>query len=139
MPLRVPDLHWSAGISPAPELQARITVQPDMPGMPGANRPSAAAAPGGGFFRRETWPVYTNYQGDIDLIGNRKVPSYYQYVVWRKSKVEMFVHRPIPEGKREVTSRWGFPDELKSWNWRVMKVKNFRYMFTPAVSRSNLS
>jgi beta-galactosidase len=29
----------------------------------------------------------------------------------------MFVHRPIPEGKREVTSKWGFPDELKSWNW----------------------
>ena len=29
----------------------------------------------------------------------------------------MFVHRPVPEGKREVTSSWGFPDELKSWNW----------------------
>jgi beta-galactosidase len=80
---------------------------------------------GGGFFRRETWPVFTNYQGDIDLIGNRKVPSYYQYVVWGKSKVEMFVHRPIPEGKREVTSRWGFPDELKSWNWPGYEGKKF--------------
>jgi beta-galactosidase len=70
-----------------------------------------------GFFTRDSWPVFTNYQGDIDLIGNRKVPSYYQYVVWGKSKVEMFVHRPIPEGKRETTSNWGFPDELKSWNW----------------------
>jgi beta-galactosidase len=27
------------------------------------------------------------------------------------------VHRPVPEGKKEVTSSWGFPDELKSWNW----------------------
>jgi beta-galactosidase len=73
--------------------------------------------PAGGFFRRDSWPVFTNYQGDIDLIGNRKVPSYYQYVVWGLSKVEVFVHRPIPAGKREITSPWGFPDELKSWNW----------------------
>lgn len=71
----------------------------------------------GGGFSRESWPVFTNYQGDIDLIGNRKVSSYYQHVVWGKSKVEMFVHRPVPEGKKEVTSSWGFPDELKSWNW----------------------
>jgi beta-galactosidase len=27
------------------------------------------------------------------------------------------VHRPVPEGKIEITSSWGFPDELKSWNW----------------------
>ena len=89
-------------------------------GMPQLRDLVAEAAPpppGGGFFRRDTWPVYTNYQGDIDLIGNRKVPSYYQYVVWGKSKVELFVHRPIPEGKKEFISNWGFPDELKSWNW----------------------
>jgi len=99
----------------------------DMPGMPGAGPAGPPAGiPGGGFFRRETWPVYTNYQGDIDLIGNRKVPSYYQYVVWGKSKVEMFVHRPIPEGKREVTSRWGFPDELKSWNWSGHEGEKFQ-------------
>ena len=71
----------------------------------------------GVFFRRDAWPAFTNYQGDIDLIGNRKVPSYYQHVVWGKSKVEIFVHRPIPEGKREIISNWGFPDVLKSWNW----------------------
>lgn len=92
---------------------------------PGAGGPPAGVA-GGGFFRRETWPVFTNYQGDIDLIGNRKVPSYYQYVVWGKSKVEIFVHRPIPEGKREVTSRWGFPDELKSWNWEGQEGDTFQ-------------
>ncbi len=71
----------------------------------------------GGGFNRDAWPVFTNYQGDIDLIGNKKVPSYYHHVVWGKSKVEMFVHRPVPEGKTEVTSNWGFPDEMKSWNW----------------------
>jgi beta-galactosidase len=78
---------------------------------------SQSQVPGQGFFSRDSWPAFTNYQGCIDLIGNRKVPLYYQHVVWGKSKVEMFVHRPIPEGKREVISNWGFPDELKSWNW----------------------
>jgi beta-galactosidase len=29
----------------------------------------------------------------------------------------MFVHKPIPSGKMEIVSPWGFPDELKSWNW----------------------
>jgi beta-galactosidase len=90
-------------------------------GAPGAGPPA-----GGGFFRRDPWPVFTNYQGDIDLIGNRKVPSYYQYVVWGKSKVEIFVHRPIPEGKRETTSNWGFPDELKSWNWSGHEGEKFQ-------------
>ena len=79
--------------------------------------PDTSSPSTGGGFSRDSWPVFTNYQGDIDLIGNRKVPSYYHFVVWGKSKVEMFVHRPVPKGKREVTSSWGFPDELKSWNW----------------------
>jgi len=47
-------------------------------------------------------------------------------VVWGLSKVEIFVHRPIPEGKREVTSGWGFPDELKSWNWPQQEGKKFQ-------------
>lgn len=81
--------------------------------VPDINNPQAAA----GGFNRDAWPVFTNYQGDIDLVGNRKVPSYYHHVVWGTSKVEMFVHRPVPEGKREIVSSWGFPDELKSWNW----------------------
>jgi beta-galactosidase len=69
------------------------------------------------FFSPDSWPMFVNFQGDIDLIGNPKVPYYYQHVVWRESKVEMFVHKPIPAGKREITSLWGFPNELKSWNW----------------------
>lgn len=117
------------------------TLNPPPSGAPGqqviqaGNVPQGMQAPGpggrpagagGGFFRRDVWPVYTNYQGDIDLIGNRKVPSYYQYVVWGKSKVEILVHRPIPEGKREATSNWGFPDELKRWNWEGHEGKKFQ-------------
>lgn len=69
------------------------------------------------FFNPNSWPIINNYQGDLDLIGNRKNSSYYQHVVWRMSPVEILVHKPIPTGKKEITSPWGFPDELKSWNW----------------------
>ena len=69
------------------------------------------------FFNPDSWPVFNDYQGDIDLVGNRKSPSYYQHVVWRVSKIEMLVHKPIPAGKKEIVSPWGFPDELKSWSW----------------------
>jgi beta-galactosidase len=69
------------------------------------------------FFNPDSWPVFNNFQGDIDLIGNPKTPYYYQHVVWRQNKVEMFVHTPIPSGKKEIVSPWGFPDEMKSWSW----------------------
>lgn len=31
----------------------------------------------------------------------------------------MAVHAPIPSGKVEKTSSWGWPDEIQSWNWPV--------------------
>ena len=72
---------------------------------------------GMGLFYRNNWPVFNAYCGDLDLIGDRKAESYYKNVVWRNSLVEMLVHRPIPEGQKEVVATWGMPDELKSWTW----------------------
>jgi beta-galactosidase len=69
------------------------------------------------FMNPDSWPIFNAFLGDLDLIGNPKTPYYYQHVVWRDSKIEMFVHRPVPAGKKELTSLWGFPDELKSWSW----------------------
>jgi beta-galactosidase len=70
-----------------------------------------------GFFNNDPWPVFNDYQGDLDLIGNNKARHYYQLVVWQKSPVEILVHRPIPAGMKEIVSPWGWPDELKSWSW----------------------
>jgi len=72
---------------------------------------------GAGFFSRDSWPIFNDFQGDIDLIGNKKPRYYHQLVVWRKSDIEMMVHEPIPEGKKENVSPWGWPEELKCWNW----------------------
>lgn len=96
------------------------------PTPPSGNAAAPAGGGSAGFFRADSWPVYTNYQGDLDLIGTRKSPSFYQWVVWGTSKVEILVHRPVPEGKREIVSPWGFPDELKSWNWSGHEGEKFQ-------------
>jgi beta-galactosidase len=68
-------------------------------------------------FMSPQWPIFNSYTGELDLIGNKKSASYYLDVVWRRSKIEMMVHRPIPAGYKEQTGFYGFPDELKSWTW----------------------
>ncbi len=40
-------------------------------------------------FNPDSWPIFNDYQGDIDLIGNKKPRYSHQLVVWRKSPVEM--------------------------------------------------
>ena len=67
--------------------------------------------------RGETWPWFNAWCGDLDLCGFKKPQSYYRDVVLGRSELEMFVHRPIPQGRREVVSAWGWPDELASWTW----------------------
>jgi beta-galactosidase len=63
------------------------------------------------------WPTWVNWCGDIDITGNKKPQSYYRDVVWGESKVEIAVHAPVPEGMWEITSYYGWPEELPSWNW----------------------
>jgi len=63
------------------------------------------------------WPWFNAFCGDIDLCGLKKPQLLYRDVVWNNSKLEMLVHTPIPAGKSEVTSYWGWPDESQSWNW----------------------
>lgn len=41
----------------------------------------------------------------------------YRDVIWENSNLEMVVHAPIPDGKREIVSQWGWPNEWQSWNW----------------------
>lgn len=55
--------------------------------------------------------------GDLDICGFKNAVSYYRDVVWGRSPLELFVHRPIPEGRRESVPAWGWPDELASWTW----------------------
>ncbi len=63
------------------------------------------------------WSWFNAYCGDIDLIGFKKPQLLYRDVIWRNSKLEMAVHAPIPAGKYEKISYWGWPEEWQNWNW----------------------
>ncbi|MGO9337842.1 MAG: glycoside hydrolase family 2 TIM barrel-domain containing protein [Terracidiphilus sp.] len=73
--------------------------------------------PAGTVFGSTSYPWFNAYCGDIDLIGNKKPQSYFRDVVWGRSKLEMAVLRPVPSGKAERPTAWGWFDELRSWTW----------------------
>ena len=67
------------------------------------------------------WPWFNAHCGDISVLGYKKPQMYFRDVVWRNSQLEMLVHAPIPEGRKEIISNWGWPNELKSWTWEGLE------------------
>jgi beta-galactosidase len=63
------------------------------------------------------WPNFVAWCGDMDITGEKKPQMLYKDVIWDNSKVEINVHKPIPEGFAENISGWGWPDEHPSWTW----------------------
>lgn len=72
------------------------------------------------------YPWFNAYCGDIDLIGETKSQWYYKSVLWGMTKLEMAVQRPVPEGRTELISSWGWSDELRSWTWPGHEGKNLK-------------
>lgn len=69
-----------------------------------------------GFLGRYPW--HQAYCGDIDLAGFKRPQSYYRDVLWGNGEpLYIAVHVPIPEGKVEKVSLWGWPDVWNSWTW----------------------
>jgi beta-galactosidase len=64
------------------------------------------------------WPWFNANCGDVSVLGFKKPQMYFRDVVWQNSELEMLVHSPIPDGRTEKVSFWGWPDEWKSWNWQ---------------------
>ncbi len=98
--------------------------QPRSPFAPASAQPTGMPAgledlgfPPGTSFSMSDYPWFNAYCGDIDLIGQKKPQSYYRDILWGRSKLEMAVQRPTPEGRKEEYSFWGWSDELRSWTW----------------------
>ena len=73
--------------------------------------------PGARLPHTRPWPWFNAWCGDIDIIGDKKPQSWYRDVVWGRSPIEILVHEPIPTGKKEEISFWGWPNNLPSWSW----------------------
>ncbi len=63
------------------------------------------------------WPWFNAWCGDIDVCGFKKPQHYYRDVVWGTTNIAIAVHAPLPPGRAEKTSAWGWPDEQQSWTW----------------------
>jgi beta-galactosidase len=66
------------------------------------------------------YPWFQDFQGDIDLIGQRKPQNFWRSVVYGTSSIEMLVERPPPPGTNQYAALWGYYDELESWTWNVL-------------------
>jgi beta-galactosidase len=72
------------------------------------------------------WPWHIAGSGDIDILGHRKPRSFYREAMWRPGVLEVAVHRPIPEGKREKVLMWGWPLVEGHWTWPGQEGKTLK-------------
>lgn len=131
--LNVPVTRFGGGGAPGgaagaggPAAGAGVAGAPNgaMPSTSSAGTPGAPVVPGvppavgfiGGNIRLP-FPWFNNYSGDVDLIGQAKPQWYHRKVFWGMSQIEMAVQRPLPQGRTEEVSRWGWSEELQSWTW----------------------
>ncbi len=63
------------------------------------------------------FPWFNAWCGDVDICGFKKPQHYYREVIWGDARVNLGVHAPIPPGRHENVSGWGWPDERQSWTW----------------------
>jgi beta-galactosidase len=63
------------------------------------------------------FPWFNAWCGDIDICGFKKPQLYYREVVWGGAQINMAVHAPLPDGRAERVSGWGWPDERQCWTW----------------------
>ena len=125
----------AGGAPPAPAGAAGAPRAAGPGGAPAGGGAGGAAAPTGlaamfasGSSISLPFPWFNCYCGDIDLIGQPKPQWFHRRVIWGLSTLEMAVQRPVPEGRTEAISAWGWSDELRSWTWpgsegRTVKVR----------------
>jgi beta-galactosidase len=63
------------------------------------------------------WPWYVAGSGDIDILGYRKPQSFYREALWRPGVLHVTVKRPLPEGRNEKVTMWGWPLVESHWTW----------------------
>ncbi len=64
------------------------------------------------------YPWHHAYCGDLDLCGFKRPQSYYRDVVWGNGALLYIVaHYPIPEGKTETITFWGWSNVGPTWTF----------------------
>lgn len=63
------------------------------------------------------YPWRTANDSDYDICGRLRPQGAYRSVVFGSKQAHLYTYHPSLYGKNEMTSMWGFPDLLKSWNY----------------------
>ena len=63
------------------------------------------------------YPWRTANDSDYDICGRMRPQGAYRSVVFGSEQAHLYTYHPSRFGKAELTSLWGFPDLLKSWNY----------------------
>ncbi len=84
------------------------------------------------------WPWHVAGCGDIDILGHRKPQSFYREALWRKGVLQVAVHRPLPEGKVEKVTAWGWPDVQSHWTWPGQEGKTVKVALYSSCDRAAL-
>jgi beta-galactosidase len=84
------------------------------------------------------WPWHIAGSGDIDILGHRKPQSFYREAMWRPGVLQVAVHRPIPEGKKEKVLMWGWPLVESHWTWPGQEGKPLRVAVYSSCERVSL-
>lgn len=73
-----------------------------------------------------SWPWFLSNCRDLDMNGGKKPQSLFRDVVWGWSELELLVHVSVSTDKREVLSKWGWPDEHPHWKGHEGKTLTVR-------------
>lgn len=55
---------------------------------------------------------------DFDINGKLTPQGVYRRIVWGSKETGLFVSDPANFGKKEIISKWGWPQLLANWNWK---------------------
>jgi len=72
------------------------------------------------------WPWHIAGSGEIDILGYRKPQSYYREALWNPGVLKLAVHRPLPEGRKEKVTMWGWPLVEDHWTWPGQEGKTLK-------------
>ncbi len=73
------------------------------------------------------YPWHQANCGDLDLCGFKRPQSYYRDMLWGVGEeVYIGVHYPLPEGKAQAVSYWGWPELWPTWNWPGCEGQTFK-------------
>jgi beta-galactosidase len=86
-----------------------------------------------------SYPWHQAYCGDLDLCGFKRPQSYYRDVLWGHGEpLYIVVHYPIPEGKTETVTLWGWPNVGPTWTFPGHEGQTFKVDVYSACERVEL-